>query len=357
MWQNSLPMPTTYKKMKFTSHLASATLFLFFACQNSNINKEEISSQNKRADSISIQLNSKELKWVNGELVGDPNNPELYNKRAKIYLGLEQLEEALADCKLVLKLDSTVAAYYNTLIDVYFAQNNTRLAKETLLEVEKKFPENTEALLKLGELYYLVKQYQNAITYVNKALKVDESLAKGYYLKGSIYRESGDTSLAVSSLETAIEQDNKFEDAFYDLGIIYAARKNPLALDYYNNTLSLNPENQNALYARARYYQAIGETEKAIIEYKNMVSKVKSCDQCYYNLGAIYFGLKNNPEQAVEYFTKAIEVNPNYLEAYFARAFIYAKLKDKTSAKADYNMCLKLQPDYEDAIRGLNELK
>ena len=356
MWQNSLPMPTTCNKMKFNLFLVSTAVFLFFACQNSNVSKEEISSQNKHSDSISIQLNSKELKWVNGELVGDPNNPELYNKRAKIYLGLEQLEEALADCKLVLKLDSTEAAYYLTLIDVYFAQNNTRLAKETLLKVEKKFPENTETLLKLAELYYLVRQYQNAITYVNKALKIDESLAKGYYLKGSIYRESGDTSLAISSLETAIEQDNRFEDAFYDLGVVYAARKNPLALQYYTNTLRINPDNQNALYARARYYQSSGETEKAIIEYKNMVSKVKSCDQCYYNLGAIYFGLKNNPDLAIDYFTKAIEVNPNYLEAYFARAFTYAKQKNNASAKADYNMCLKLQPDYEDAINGLNEL-
>ena len=96
----------------------------------------------------------------------------------------------------------------------------------------KKFPENTEGLLKLGELYYFVKQYENAFAKINQALKVNENLAKAYYLKGSIYREIGDTGKAISSLETTIEQDNKNYGAFLDLGIIYGAKKNPLAFQY-----------------------------------------------------------------------------------------------------------------------------
>lgn len=343
--------------MKLNFLLASIVSVCFISCQSTQVNEKEISTQNKKADSISIQLNSPELKAVNKELVQDANNPDLYQKRAKVYLQLKQLEEAVNDAKLAIRLDSTQSGYYITLVDVYFAQNNTRLAKEMLLKVEKKFPENTEAVLKLAELYYLVKQYQNGITYVNKALKLDATLAKAYYLKGSIYRESGDTARAVSSLETAIEQDNKFEDAFYDLGIIYAARRNPLALEYYNNTLKINPANQNALYARAKFYQDLNKPDAAIIEYQNIVTKNTNCDQCYYNLAAIYLEVKKDNKRALEYFTKAIEINPNYLAAYFARGFTYAKLNNKESAEADYNMCLKIEPNFEAAINGLNQLK
>lgn len=334
--------------------LSIAFVALFSSCKTSV--DAEVKELNQRADSLSIKLNSPQLKEVNSELLKDPNNPALYNKRAKVYIGLKQLPEAIGDALRSIKLDSTQASYYNTLVDAYFAQNKTRQSKELLEIMEKKFPDNTEALLKLAELYYLVKQYQLGIEYVNKALKVNENLAKAYYLKGSIYRESGDTTRAISSLQTAVEQDNKFEDAFFDLGLIFASRKNPLALEYYNNVIAINPSNENARFARAKVLQDLGKHDEAISGYENILSTNKNCENCLYNLGAIYLEIKKDNKKALEYFTRAIEINPNYTEAYFARGYTYATLKDKTSASADYKMCLKLQPNYEPAIQGLREL-
>jgi tetratricopeptide (TPR) repeat protein len=316
----------------------------------------ELQKQNVKADSLSIKLNSPELKAVNKELLENPNNAALYHKRAQVYLTIKQLNEAGFDAKRAITLDSTKAEYYVTLVDVYFSQNNTRLAKELLERVEKRFPDNVEALLKLAELFYLVRQYQKGIDYVNKALKIDENLAKGYYLKGSIYKEIGDTTNALSSLETATEQDNKFEDAFYDIGIIYAARRNPVALEYYENVIRINPYNENVKYARAKILQDLNRADEAQKEYESILAKNKNCDNCYYNMGAIALDVKKDNEKALEYFTKAIEINPNYVEAYFARGYTYTKLKDKESAKADYNMCLKIQPNYDAAVQGLNEL-
>lgn len=325
----------------------------FIACKNST---EQTDSENKTADSLSIKLNSPELKAVNAELLKDPGNGDLYAKRAGIYILLKQLPEAVNDSKRAIKIDSTKANYYMTLVDAYYAQNNTRLAKEVLEIVEKRFPDNADALLKLSELYFLVRQYQKGIDYVNKALKINDRSAKAYYLKGSIYRESGDTTRAVSSLETATEQDGKFENAFIDLGVIYAARKNPLALEYYNTALKINPSNENTVYARAKLLQDLGKIDEAIIEYKSIIQKNKTCSNCYYNLGAIYLEIKKDNKVALENFTNAITLDPNFAQAYFARGYTYAKLKDKESAKADYNMCLKIQPNFESAIQALNEL-
>src|SRR5690606_18431857 len=146
------------------------------------------------------------------------------------------------------------------------------------------FPENTEALLKLSELYFLVQDYQQAIDYVNKALKIDETIAKGYYIKGSIYRESGDTGRAISSLETATEQNNQYIDAFYDLGVIYSARRNPVAMDYYNTVLRLDPAHEAAGYAKAKFLQDFGKYDEAIALYGELVKQHPDCQHCYYNL-------------------------------------------------------------------------
>ncbi len=328
---------------------------IIFSCTN-KIDSTEFKNANLKADSLSITLNSPELKGVNALLLKDANNPDLYYKRASVYMSLKQTHEAIGDALRCIKLDSTKSEYYLILADAYFAQNKTKLAKDLLEIIEKKFPDNTEALLKLSELYFLVKQYQKAIDYANKALKVNDNLAKAYYLKSNIYRESGDTARAISGLETAIEQDNKFENAFHDLGVIYACRKNPIALDYFNNALKINPNNEEVQYARAKLFQDLGKTDEAILEYENILSKNKNCANCFYNMGAINLEIKKDHKKALEYFTKAIAANPSYFEAYFARGYTYAKLKDKINAKADYNVCLKLEPNYGPAIEGLNQL-
>lgn len=317
---------------------------------------ENSEAANLHADSLSIKLNSPELKAVNAALLQDVNNDSLYNKRAVIYLSLRQFPEAVNDAKRAIRLDSSTARNYLTLADIYFAENSTRLSKELLEIVAIKFPRDTEALLKLAELYYLVQRYQEGIEFVNKALKIDETIAKAYYIKGSIYRESGDTSRAVSSLETAIEQDKRLTDAHFDLGVIYAARRNPLAMQYYENALRLEPDRKDVMYGRARFLQDAGKIDPALSEYENILKKDPACEKCYYNMGALQLEIKKNPKKALELFTKAIEVRADYLEAYFARGYSYALLKDKSSARADYKMCLQIQPNYPPAVQGLNEL-
>ena len=56
-------------------------------------------------------------------------------------------------------------------------------------------------------------------------LKIDETIAKGYFLKGMCYKESGDTTRAISSFQTACEQDNQYYDAYVETGRLFAAKK------------------------------------------------------------------------------------------------------------------------------------
>src|SRR5436190_8814225 len=347
MWPSS-SLTQTICNMRFFSLFFVALVLL--SCDNS---KQDAQSEKelKTSDSLSIRLNPPELKAVNAELLSKPNDADLYNKRARVYLSLREFKEAENDTRRAIKLDSVQVKYYMTLVDVYYAQNSTRQAKELLENTVKKFPENTDALLKLAELYFLVRKYQEGIDHVNKALRIDENLAKAYFIKGSIYRESGDTAKAISSLETAIEQDSKMTDAHYDLGVIYAARKNPIALQYYENVLRIDPKHATAKFARAKLLQDLGKIDEAIHEYELIVASNNQCDICYYNLGAVYLYYKKDKDKALKFFTNAIETNRNYIQAYLARGYTYSLMNNKTAARADYNMCLQLQPNYEGAIQ------
>jgi tetratricopeptide (TPR) repeat protein len=326
---------------------------VFVSCGGKDVPSD---AEKKLADSLGNKLGSPELKALNTKILENPSAAELYDQRAAIYRSLKEFTAAENDSKRAIRLDSTNSAFYMTLADTYFSGNKTRLAKETLEIIETKFPDQNEALLKLAELYFAVRQYQKAIDYTNKALKNDVNNARAYFIKGSVYRESGDTTRAISSLETAIEQDNKFRDAFYDLGIIYAARRNPLALDYYKNALDLDPRNVQVHYARAKFLQDVGRTEEAAAGYDALLKNDSTCADCYFNLGAIAVDIKKDYRSAIAFFTKAIGSDPSFAEAYYWRGYSYLQLKDKTSARTDFAACVKLNPDHEAAQRMLNKL-
>jgi tetratricopeptide (TPR) repeat protein len=137
---------------------------------------------------------------------------------------------------------------------------------------------------------------------------------------------------------------------------MYAARKNPIAFEYYDNVLRIDPTNQEALYARAKLLQDLGKTDEAIKEYESLTGAESQCETCHYNLGAIFLEIKKDNQKALKHFSKAIELNPSYAEAFFARGYTYARMGEKEKAKADYAACLKIVPNYEAAVQGLNEL-
>lgn len=342
------------KFIKFLVFSGVVSLTVFVSCKPQS---ETVVDNTQRADSLLNTLNSPELKELNKKILENPNDAALYNERAKLYLKFRLLEDAIYDAKRALRIDTTNAEYYLTEADIFFAANETRNAKDVLETVVRKFPTNTDGLLKLAELFFFVKQYENAFAKINAALKINENIAKAYYLKGNIYREIGDTAKAISSLETALDQDNQHYGAFFDLGIIYAARKNTIAMEYYDNALRVKPNSIEALYAKAKLLQDIDKMDEAMSVYKNILKVDSLHSFSLYNLGAIEFEVKKDVSKALFYFTQAINSNPQYAEAYFARGACYQELKDKDNAIADYSMCLQLKPNFEPAVEGLNSIK
>ncbi|MFK5173600.1 tetratricopeptide repeat protein, partial [Propionibacterium freudenreichii] len=76
------------------------------------------------------------------------------------------------------------------------------------------------AYLKLSEIALLLKDYANSIKYANDALKIDVFNPTAYFLKGMTYKYGKDTNNAISSFQTAIEQDNQYYKAFVELGFL-----------------------------------------------------------------------------------------------------------------------------------------
>jgi tetratricopeptide (TPR) repeat protein len=329
-------------------------LSAFLAACNGGAEKKK--DDNQPQDSTVTKANSPELKRINDMLQASPNNPDLYLQRGRVYLALHEYEAAAGDGSRALALDSTQDAYYLLLTDAYFYSNHTRQAKDILERCVRIIPTSTEGHLKLAELYLYVKKYQQSIDHINAALKVDETIAKAYFLKGMCYKESGDTAHAISSFQTACEQDNQYYDAYVETGRLLALKRNPLCIQYFNNALKLDPKSVEVVYMVGKFYQDNMRFKEAVEAYNKLLQMDDKNKNALYNLGAIEYVVSKDKEKAKGYFTKAIEADPQYAEAYLARGLCFEDMGDADNAIADYKMALQAKPNYEDAIRNMNRL-
>jgi tetratricopeptide (TPR) repeat protein len=72
-----------------------------------------------------------------------------------------------------------------------------------------------------------------------------------------------------------------------------------------------------------------------------------------YNNRGVWYGKKDNHEQALNDYNKAIQLNPNLALAYSNRGFIYSKFSKHDLALADHKKALDLVPDSADYQRNV----
>jgi tetratricopeptide (TPR) repeat protein len=311
-----------------------------------------------KASSDKVKSNSdstRTLDEINTRLRTNPQDAAAYQERARYQMGQKKFSEALSDMKRAISIDSSHAHYYLTIADIYFVLNQTRDSKTALETCNRLDPKNTDCMLKLAELYFYVRKYQKSLDYLDEVLKLDQYNAKAYFMKGMNFKETGDTAKALSSMQTAVEQDNTYYNAYIQLGLLCAARHDRLAEDYFANALRLQPQSPEALYACGKLYQDEQNYGKAKGFYTQLLTISKDFFDASYNLGVIATKEQKYTE-ALNYFSDAIGSAPKNPRGYYGRGCCYQLQKDASRAAADFKYALTLDPNYEPAKTGLSQV-
>lgn len=121
----------------------------------------------------------------------------------------------------------------------------------TFQEILKKNPEDYDALIHLGNLYYDIGQFNKAIPYYEKAvsIKKDPNVLTDL---GTCLKETGEPEKAIERYEEALKIDEKHWKAVYNVIIvsIHNLKDKKKALLYFEKLKGLNPPNVdlNSLY-------------------------------------------------------------------------------------------------------------
>lgn len=287
----------------------------------------------------------------------NPKDANALWNRGKLEVLQKNLQGAFTDLSKCVKLDSTKDGYYSSLADVEFMMGHTREAKDGFEKCISINPGNTTALLKLGEIYFYVRKYKESMELADKALKINVHLAKAYFMKGMIFLEVHDTAKAVSSLQTAIEQDSKYYDACIQLGLIYSRRGNSHAVDYFNAAQNINQQNVESYYDKAMFYQSGGDYDNAVKNYNQLLQIDSTYKYALYNMGYISYANSKDYKKAIYYFSRALKSDSLYTMAYFARGNCYEEVNDLKNAETDFAHAVKQKPEFTEAQQAYKEVK
>ncbi|NND93324.1 MAG: tetratricopeptide repeat protein [Flavobacteriales bacterium] len=305
---------------------------------------------------VSEKIELSDIDVLNQQILDDPNNSELYFERALQHKKSLDYTTAFNDLDRALDLDSTNSEFHTERGSLLYTVGRVGEAKFALEKAMELDPDNVNAKLTMAEIYFVLTNHDRSMRLINHALRIDDQLAKAYFLKGLIYKEQNNSTLQKSSLQTVTELDPDNVEAFNLLGMAYASEDDALALQYYESALSIDSANREVLYNRAHLYQEQLKTEEALWAYGELLRHYPSSAIAHYNSGYIYLGLKSEPTKAVDSFTEAIRLNPEYYQSYYNRGVALEELGRIDQAIEDYQRALDISPNFEPAIEGLNRL-
>lgn len=330
------------------------------ACQpkeeTKNNENETITEVDNTKAKATVNEEDSALSRLNEKIRADINNKDLYLARADYYLEKQSTKEAMEDINRAFRIDTN---YLPTLLkqaDFLTKSGKLELSLAVIDKADNIYPKKSTIQVAYSQLYLVARNNEKSLSYADLAIKYDMYNAVAYYLKGFNFLEIGDTTKAISSYQTAVEQDPEYFEAYLELGLIFSQKNDPMALEYFNNALEIQPSERRALYSKGMYEQEHEMYNEAMESYTIAIKSNPDFREAHYNLGYIHLFYLTLYRQSQQYFTDAIEVDPRYKEAYYNRGYAFEMLGDINNAAKDYRKALEIDPSYDYAAKGLSRL-
>ncbi|MEM1328176.1 MAG: tetratricopeptide repeat protein [Bacteroidota bacterium] len=326
-------------------------LFLLLACDGDNPTTTDTTTTTQ-GDPLLAQIEN-----VSAAIDQDIDNVELYRQRAALYYDLNSYDNAINDWQTVIEVDGSRPEDYHELADVYLDYFRSREALDIMEMAADKFPKNALTLLKLAEFQMILRKNSASFRTIDQLLKQDPQNAEAYFMMGMNFKETGDTARAINSFQEAVDRNSTLVDAWLQLGDLYTALGEELALQYYENAIRVAPQNVAPYHAKAFYLaNVVDDLEGAIAVYEEINRIDPQYEDAYFNAGLVYLDL-GNFEKARQQFDLTLKFSPTHIRAYFYRGLASEFLGNAAAAKQDYEQALRMKPDYELAREQLDGLE
>jgi len=198
--------------------------------------------------------------------------------------------------------------------------------------------------------------YETAADLLSKAVELDPNFAVAQYALGVIHHALGNRWKAAAQFRVAAQLDPTYPEPFKTLGDLFLAAPRRLfdqAVEAYQKALELRPFYADAYVGLGDAKAAKGDVEGAVAAYQRALLYNPVNAKVYLSLGKIYYGEKGLYYEAVAAFKKAIDLDPEFLEARMGLGEVYEEKGLYRDAIAEYRKVLEADPRHTGALYNL----
>ncbi len=177
------------------------------------------------------------------------------------------------------EIESKIKSEINKIIYLYKTKNLSSALNlsNQLIDINPNIP----FLLNINGMINLsLENWQKALSAFNKTLKCDNKFIEAYNNLGVTYSHLGNYEKAIENYKKAIELNKNYANAYNNLATQYDDLGNySIAVKYYSKALKSNPEHlnaQNNLIQMLNYYKTDKTEENPIIKTNNKIQKISS---------------------------------------------------------------------------------
>ncbi|GAB4320102.1 MAG: hypothetical protein Kow00127_12390 [Bacteroidales bacterium] len=248
------------------------------------------------------------LKDYNRAVLLNPKNADYWVNRARVWIYDEQWDKAIADCTEALKLEKELADGY----------------------------------MLLGAACSGKKQYDSALMYITRAIELKPEEESLYIQRGGIRMEMHQPDSAIADFNKALAIDSLNEDALLNraMALMEQNRTNE-ALNDLDQVIDINPANSFAWYNRAILRLKTDNPEGALEDLDAVLALNPDNIMVLLFKGKI-LAAGNKLRRAVEAFSEAIRIWPDFADAWWERAQVRKQMGDINGAESDEAMAWKV---------------
>lgn len=209
------------------------------------------------------------------------------------------------------------------------------------------------SLYAIGIIHYNRNNFDKAVSRFDAAIKIatteittvsKSDLSKAYFKRGNAYYYQKLDEKAIANYQEATKLDDKFADAYTNIGLIYLDKvDNNAAIFNFTKVVTLTPNDSRAYNNLAWVLAQTGNYNKALVECQKGIEREEQDEYlaaAYDTCGYIQFKMDGYKSAIISY-TEAITLAkekdvPSLPEYYEHRGYAYSEARNYEKAISDY---------------------
>lgn len=209
---------------------------------------------------------------------------------------------------------------------------------EVLNNIHQVAKEKWYLLGNIGCQFYVNKQYDDALKYLNEAIELCPNHAIFIWARANVKEDMNNLAGAIEDFRKSIEISDSYSKYFQVGFCFYKLKQDEKAIIAYDIAIDLKSRIAN----------------EENVPYFSLGIPIKTPMEIIFNNRALSKANLNRSDEAIEDFTTAISYNPTYKNAFFGRGA--TKLRDGNQIEAVEDLMVAAKLGFQPAINLLNEL-